>query len=73
VDPAVFSEYLDDLLAEKGYGAGEAVVVPKSVCVATLSVLQYMMENLQPSPIPAGLMPSVIRLNNLLGAALADQ
>jgi hypothetical protein len=73
MDSATFSEYLEDLLAEKGDGAGEVVLVPKSLCVATLSVLQYLTEDLQPSPIPAELMPSIVRLNNLLGDALAEE
>ncbi len=69
-DSTGFSEYLDDVIGGEGYWDGETVVVPKNLCVATLSLLQHLMEELDPSPLPQSLTAAVVRLNNAIGAVV---
>jgi hypothetical protein len=73
MDSATFSRYLDASLADQSHGANEPVPVPMKLCVATLTLLQHLMEDLEPNPIPTELMPQVVRLDNLLGAVVAEQ
>jgi hypothetical protein len=70
MDSAAFAAYLDDLLTDEAYWGGQTVEVPMGVCVATLSLLQHLVEDLQPSPVPSVLVPRVVRLNDAIGAVM---
>ena len=63
-----FAEYMDDLLSGDGYWEGDLVIVPKNLCVAVLSLIQHLTEERR--LLPDVLVPSVVRLNNLLGHVL---
>ncbi len=62
-----FAGYLEDLIGSAGYWEGESLVVPKNLIVATLSLLQHLVEETQPTPLARPLVGPVIALNNALG------
>jgi hypothetical protein len=54
---------LDDLLGRKGE---QDVAVPNKVCIAILTLLQYITEDL-PDTLPQELRPAAVHINNALG------
>jgi len=70
MDSDAFASYLDDLLTDEAYWNGQTVEVPMGLCVATLSLLQRLAEDLRPSPVPNVLLPPMVRLNNAIGGVM---
>ena len=71
VDASAFARYLDDVLDGRGYWEKESVILPTNVCVAVLSLLQYLSEDI--TVVPKPLLRPTVRLNNLIGAEVQGQ
>lgn len=65
MEDSSFARYLDDLLDGEGYWENDAVILPMNVCVAVLSLLQYLTEDME--VMPEALLAPTVRLNNLIG------
>jgi hypothetical protein len=70
---SLIAAYLDDLVTGNGYWDGESILMPMNLCVAALSLIQHLTEELDPSPMPEVLIAPTIRLNNEIGRVLAEQ
>ena len=67
----ITEKFQSDLLGGEGYWEGESVILPMNVCVAVLSLVQYLTED---THLVAGpLVGPAIKLNNLIGAEVHEQ
>jgi hypothetical protein len=70
MDVTALAQYLDECLDELFEAKGERdVAVPYKVCVAILSLLEHVVEEL-PGTLPAELEHAAIRVNNALGSVM---